>query len=617
MKKKLIIAFIIIIILFTHNYNYFQNSENDYVYSDLDEINLNEPIHYSYTNQKIEQKIVAKDNNFYKIKLFLNGTIESFDDYDELYWNVKLKDDDGTIIEEYNIQKIYLEQDGSVPIQFSPIKDSIGKTYYLEISSYHLKNLKLTLGSNSKEDCQMKINNSKTNYSLIFQTAYKSTKSNVWYYVLTVTITIIFSILYFILSKKNIKLEKQYLLLSIVISLLMIFLTPPYGGSDESSHFARIYELSKGKIISDTTDGWPTSLVPDINNGFSKYSDITLESKMSVNKEVDMQYTSVYSVISYIPQTLGMLISRIFLPQNFWIYLTRIFQAIFCILCIYYSIKIIPYGKNMIFLIGMIPSVLKATTLLSADACLISAIILYLAKILQLSQKNKIEKKDYIVLCITSCVIALSKLVYLPLIFILLCLFIKRKDMRKGVIIIITISILVTFFWNIIALKNLTSGQGINTAYYVQQIIKNPIQFIQITTYSLFQQIGNHISDLFGGENSWHADTIYDSTILPVAFFVLYLYYLFHSESRLDTKEKWFLCFLMMFTFLLISTSIYISCTPIYSKEIKGIQGRYFIPFLPYIYLCNSSNQKETLKLPNILTLIYYIYFLNMILVYL
>lgn len=94
-------------------------------------------------------------------------------------------------------------------------------------------------------------------------------------------------------------------------------------------------------------------------------------------------------------------------------------------------------------------------------------------------------------------------------------------------------------------------------------------------------------------------------------FIYLYIYLLFNSESKLKNKDKWLMVMIILSTFVVISISLYISCTPVNFDYIIGIQGRYFLPLLFPLYLVGRKNSDSGINISIYLVMIYLVYFLN------
>jgi uncharacterized membrane protein len=633
MKKKFIIILLFFLIILNHLYQFYHINENQHTSRTIKNIDVSEATDFTYNEQEIVQTIVADENNFNKINIYLDPVNNTYDGtlYKTMYLLVSLQDEKGNTLEEYKYEKVFFDDDAVLSFQFPTISDSLGKKYYLHIKSYKENDIAIKMIPNESENSNTYVDGELIQNQLIFTTEYKTIKNNSYFYSISLTIILSFGLLllFFYKKGKNFPIHKQYFILAIVLSLFMILVVPLYVGHDELAHLGRIYEVSNGRLTSHIIGDWPKTEFPMklVNASFSKYTEIPF--RLAAEKDdsslmyLNMEYTSVYSPISYIPQVIGLWIAKLFSLHPFlWPYVCRIFQALACIFIVYYAIKIAPFGKKMIAFIGLLPTFIQATSLLSADSLLVSCSLLFLSKILQiLYEKKNIDKKDFVCLAVLSIIISISKLVYFPLSFLLLLIPLKLKDksLFKKSIIIIMLSLIIIVLWNGIASFSLTSGQGVNVFYYIKYYLKNPLEFIQITIYTFYNGVGNLISDLFGGMNNWAENTIYDSTIFPVLFFLCYIRLLFNGENKLQTKDKKIMGLLLILTYILISTSLLFTCTPIYSGEIIGIQGRYFISFLFPIYLIFSKEKKEKNASNEsiILILIYFAYYLRYICMFL
>lgn len=645
MKKKLIkigiFVFIILCLVINHIYMYKKSANAEYIVANFQQMNLEEEEvkNYKLGEKEIIQTIYATNNNLNKIRIFLDPIKNRYEssDYIETNLEFELKDEDGNTIEKYKYEKVFFESGiKAIPFSFPEIKDSENKKYYLYITAYKKDNFtNIRLGKNpNNEKFNMYENNELSEYSLFYTTSYYYNVDDMFFKVTFIVAGVFLALLIGIVVWNNkLKIEKKYFFIAFIVCLLMNFLTPLFHGNDELAHWYRIQEIAKGNMVTDIIDGWPKSTISSdtLDITFDMYyqipSRLRNDDSVSQDIQVNMEYMAVYSPVSYLPQVVGLLFGRL-TTNNLFIsaYMARLFQILFCITLIAFAIKIIPFGKKVVFTIGLLPSFILASSLLSTDGILFSTSILFIAKILQLVyEKKEINKKDYGILGLLSVIIAISKLVYFPIcLFLLLIPFHqKEKDKKKAwyiVMGILFISFLIIGLWNIVALRNLTNGQGVNAVYYIKHYLEHPIEFFQITFYTFYVSIGNFISDIFGGINAWYGTQINDASIFPQIFLLLYLILSLKEENELKMKDKWLVMSILVITYLLISTSLLITCTPVYYKEIIGIQGRYFVPFLlPIVLLIANTNKIKTpkIKIEYIIILAYFTYFLRYIISYL
>ena len=57
-------------------------------------------------------------------------------------------------------------------------------------------------------------------------------------------------------------------------------------------------------------------------------------------------------------------------------------------------------------------------------------------------------------------------------------------------------------------------------------------------------------------------------------------------KEHLNKKQMAFVIAISLIIILLVFTSLFVQWTPIASDVIEGVQGRYFLPILPLIFIC-------------------------------
>ena len=62
-----------------------------------------------------------------------------------------------------------------------------------------------------------------------------------------------------------------------------------------------------------------------------------------------------------------------------------------------------------------------------------------------------------------------------------------------------------------------------------------------------------------------------------------------YEKIDLTRLEKWFMIFIVISTIILMSTSLYLQWTPVGSRLIEGIQGRYFIPLFALLAFVSTK----------------------------
>ncbi len=82
------------------------------------------------------------------------------------------------------------------------------------------------------------------------------------------------------------------------------------------------------------------------------------------------------------------------------------------------------------------------------------------------------------------------------------------------------------------------------------------------------------------------------NTLVPVSFFIIALLAIFADKEKipkLSTYQITIITLIILAVCTLIFTSLYIQWTKAESEAIRGVQGRYFIPILPLVFILLSK----------------------------
>ena len=257
--------------------------------------------------------------------------------------------------------------------------------------------------------------------------------------VMAILITAIMSfIAYSIYKDKKINVMSVFKILVPIIFVMFFICMPIFENHDEDVHWYRIYDMTQGNIITSTEYGhifaegstnYPAGKFPkavlevvDVQYG-ENHSPRNLLS-VEINPEdtiyVEMPTTAVYSPIQYAPQAIGAKLASFFTNKPIIIaYTARIANMITCGIILYFAIKLMPFGKEILLLVMCVPIAVEGLTSLSPDGLTISMCLLFVAYIFNLVFNEKIEKitvKHKIIIGILGIIISLCKIVYLPLV---------------------------------------------------------------------------------------------------------------------------------------------------------------------------------------------------------
>jgi uncharacterized membrane protein len=436
-------------------------------------------------------------------------------------------------------------------------------------------------------------------------------------------ILIVFFLLYFSLSfllyffinfinKKCLhKIPLLFLIISITFCLLQFFTAPLFTGSDDHFHFYRAYEIANGNYITDIYNNKVGSSLPDsLNQMFQagggseirvKYSSIDAMKQIKLNSKKTSYYsegydnTALYSPVQYIPQALGIKIGMFFNLSLFNIAsLARLFNIIFYVLIGYFAIKLSSRNKLFYLLVLCCPNIISLASTLSSDAFTDALIILFISLIMHFhNTNNKISLKYIILIVLLSVLIAECKIVYFPLLLMLLLLkkenFKTNKERNIFLISTFALSIISCLFW----MSETTSFLNLaydKSALQKAYILSNPFNYLIIFVKTFILYGLTYIRDLFIGNYMYNAQIIIP-TFLSFAYVLIVLLSLFFEDNKKDKKTTILFAILSVIIIGLIGTALYVQCTAqfiaVKNSTIYGIQGRYFLPIIfliPYIF---------------------------------
>lgn len=418
-------------------------------------------------------------------------------------------------------------------------------------------------------------------------------------YAVVLCLGIVFYFIIKFFEKKNIKLEKLYLVLVIPIGILYCIANPLGKIPDEDQHARKSMAISKGIFFAhmdengNPVDKLNTKVKELVTRSTTSYEEaINRINMLETDEEIDLVYSmATYAPICHLPQAFGMFITRILGGGvSVQCYTARLINMFVAIFFIYEAIKLIPFKKNIVFFLALLPLTISEFASMSSDALTISSCIFYISYILYLKydeNKNIINKKDIIVLIISSIIVSLLKIVYVPLCLLLFILPKEKFDSakNKNIIVISTFisAIVLNIIWLIYASRFLTEvNPGVNAVEQVKYILTHPISYILILFRTIHVYFQIFIFSLCGeglGDYNVQASVFFIISSL-IVFAILFLANDNKDKRSFDVRTKIVCSLIFIIVVLLIYTSLYVAWTKLKSPIILGIQARYFLPIL-------------------------------------
>lgn len=412
-----------------------------------------------------------------------------------------------------------------------------------------------------------------------------------------------------VLKCRKTNLAKCFVLTALVIGVMYMFVLAPFSVPDEPAHFATAYAQSSmllgktavdadGKVIMDS-DLWQQSI--DITrDSYVKEIDGML-GRLPAGDTISTR-TMLTATLGYIPQVVGISLARILGAKGMQIIMAgRLMALLFYCMCMYWVIKTIPCGKELMVVIGLFPMTFQQVVSYSYDSLLIDACFVMTALLVtKIVSSDKISVKDIIVLAITTVIIATLKFLYLPILGLAFLINPeqfggkKRKKILGVAMAIIgvasiCISKLATIMNSLGTGTSATNGavEKVSLGY----ALHNPLMTCEIFWRTIERSSSDYLGQMISTPLGWL--NFHIPNIILIAFVILLLCSICNMQNKSVVITRNFrylgsgMCLLIV---LLVMASLFFDWTSVGSMTIQGIQGRYFLPVLPIAGLACSNN---------------------------
>lgn len=424
---------------------------------------------------------------------------------------------------------------------------------------------------------------------------------------------LILNIILHIIKNKKLKLYQTFIILAVFLGICFGLIIPLGQGSDETSHFIRIYEISRKYTTLkyeestefprafETLGQYQAQKEISYQNYIENYDKFLMDSNDKVDLRKQYWNTRLYSPIQYLPQVIGVTLGRVF-SDNILVIgtLGRIFGFIAWVVVCAYAIKIIPNKKIFIVILCLLPINIFSAICLSGDTLTNAVTVLFISIIYRkVYLKESINVKDKLILLILGALIALCKIVYLPIIFLILLISKEHfKDKKNWIIFIISliiVSCVVGLTWLMIGSNSLSDSNPASKKQ-VEYIFEDPIRYCLITIDTFMVRGVAYINQFMTGDNIVCQGRVQIYPIISYIIGIIVIISLFvdegNKEIKISSLQKLIVCLVILVTCALICTALYIQWSSLFSiggGMIDGIQGRYFIPVsMILIFVSNS-----------------------------
>lgn len=442
----------------------------------------------------------------------------------------------------------------------------------------------------------------------------KETTGATKYFVIAAASIVFLAILLVVIKCKKLSVAGITVLILAFFTVVCVSIFPPFTVPDEAAHYRSVYHVSN-MIMFNFDDEQSALQMRECDYNYLMSSSNSLYGQAYVSEkgydEVFVDNTDVittdkgYMTNKFIPHFaggLGLSIGRIIGLGPYWAFmLARIFNAALCILLVYFAIKIIPYGKVAISAISLIPINLHILASCSYDAFTFGGVVLMFAYILRLMHsEEKINWKQLTLLAVIIIAVVPQKVVYIGVAALLLLIpkdkFAKPKwhfAFKCALGLLAVASILILQGANSDKVVSNTVTNSTTAGFGIGYVLKNPVEMLGMLFRTIVEQGDFYVKSLISYFGWFEFQTPWFMAIPYVVVLCLAFMRKTDEPKVMGIVQRSYSLMLFGVVFLLIELLLLLDHTYAGSGVILGVQGRYFIPALPLLFLFVRNNTIE------------------------
>ena len=417
---------------------------------------------------------------------------------------------------------------------------------------------------------------------------------------------------YYLTFIRRCRIEKVFLFTILCLGLLYNVMLTPYMTPDESYHIDMTYRHSntllgigsagENKCYKRADDAkLKFTSEPSLENYKNIYDGLFHTVKDGRLVEAEATSTTEASIIVYLPAVFGMTLARLLhLGTVPMLLLARWCSLLFFALMTYWGMKKLPFGKVSLFLLAILPMNLQQCTSFSYDAVLNGVIFLYVCYCIALTyEEREVKPVDMAVMGILAVVMIYGKSgIYLPVALLALLIPAKRfggkRTRNLAILCLCLLPVLGFLNKNAVAVNYITTtteatatvGSSTTAGYTLGYFLSQPLELVRILANTIADKSSFYLMSLAGQKMGWVEIEI--SEVIPMLFLLLLVLSAMRTKDEpqyVKTGQKWWIALVCAACMGIILAGMLLTWTPRDHISIEGVQGRYFIPFMPAFLL--------------------------------
>lgn len=560
-------------------------------------------------NHTISQEFKLQDNE-------IRGLSLKFETYSthvlDGEMNIKIFDDAENLLYSDNYSILEIFDDQNYNILFDDFVLVPNLFYKLEIEFNNIEEQKLSFylsSTDQNNDFKTYINGIKQNADIVLNFIIENPYDYFFeaYVVIMIALLIIELLATILLLKSQLPLHKIYIFIAISIGLIYLLFIPLHVVPDEPVHNWSAYSVANTLLGRSNTpiqtivmryDDYHSSFQPtglnreSFNQYFGRFFDLFVNDASLV--ETEHQALDAPSHL-YLFSGLGIAFGQLLHLNTIPAYLLgRLFNLLIFVLAVQYSIRIIPFGKSLIFIWSILPMTLQQVASLSYDAPICTLCVLIISITINIMFEDNVDFSIKKMILLSFCILLLAPVKsfgLIPICFLpIIWLFDSKKRNSKlylylsGLFLSLVIVCIIFKFtlYNNSQIDEIfvNSTSLINRGYSIAYLLSNIKELFLILCNTLYRQSDFYLNSFLGYSLGWFELYIPSSVVLPYLFLMMLGSTTKNNENiYLSTSTKFIFLIISILTFSFAAGGMLTGFTPVGIDYIQGVQGRYFLPF--------------------------------------
>lgn len=393
--------------------------------------------------------------------------------------------------------------------------------------------------------------------------------------------------------------------------LLTTLLLKPFGAPDETHHFLRAVAVAQGSLLPVShraADAPVLSVGANIDTAVQRVvavgearefgrrydlRDIRILAAIQPSQQrsfVGFNNTAIYFPLAYLPSAAAIAFAHLVsLPVLVWLYLGRIADAVVAFAAGLLAVRYAGSRAPVVIVFNLLPITLQQQASLSADSMVFSSFVVFAALLWRLTQEERLDQRQTLVLASATFVIGVAKIAYFPFSLIAPAVALLRRPRSRSGWILLAAALAATatdLGWAAAMAGKVAAyrpGHVIDPARQIAFVLGNPVTAIQIVVGQALRQLYNMVAQAAGSALGW-LDVPIPRSVALLLLANLVGSALLAPMRRSMARLAWRVCALLVATGVIcwfaIYSLLYLQYNGVGEAVVDGFQGRYLTPMI-------------------------------------